>query len=602
MCGIAGALFPSSGDPFAAVGAMCQSMRKRGPDSAGSWSDPAGGGVLGHRRLSVIDLDARADQPMTSHDGRYVIVFNGEIYNYRQLRAALEKSGTRLKTEGDTEVVLELFCKHGADVLKSLRGMFAFAIWDREQRKFFLARDPYGIKPLYIAISPFGPLFASQVKALVATNAISRQRDLAGIAGFYVWGSVPEPFTTYRDIQAVPAGSFVVLDENGPGTPVTYADLSGAWRPTREPEGDMADLVRGAMQDSVRAHLVSDVPVAVLLSGGIDSSAIAGLMAEQGTQIEGITVTFDEFEGKREDEGPRARTVAEHFGLKNTLRRVNRNEFEQDLPAIFDAMDQPSVDGVNTWFASKAVAERGYKVVLSGVGGDELFAGYDTFRSVPRLHGIGKRLPSGGARRVVGGLASLASRLLNQPKLGGIQDYAATVGGAYMMRRCMMLPSEIGRLMGPEQAREGLRRLRGIHPPEDLAHGIEAYPLIAQVAALESVQYLRNQLLRDSDWASMAHSLELRTPLVDWKLAQTIGPHIASVALAGGKRLLANAPSRPIPIGVASARKTGFGLPLDAWLERLDLDGRSAGGVEKRWARTWSRTIAREFGISASAL
>jgi asparagine synthase (glutamine-hydrolysing) len=578
---------------------MSARMKKRGPDSEGAWFDERAGLVLGHRRLSIIDVDPRSDQPMASSDGRYVIVFNGEIYNYRELRAPLLEKGINFRTEGDAEVILELFRSKGAAALAMLRGMFALAIWDIETRKLFLARDPYGIKPLYVARGSRGTLFASQVKALLETGEVSRAADPSGVAGFYLWGSVPEPFTIYRDIQSVPAGSYMVVDDKGAGAAMRYADVGSAWRPAAKREGDIAEYVRGALADSVRAHLVSDVPVAVLLSGGIDSSAIAGLMAEQGQAIEGITVSFDEFAGRHEDEGPRARAIADFYGIESIVRRVDRAEFERDLPAILDAMDQPSVDGVNTWFASKAVAERGYKVVLSGVGGDEIFSGYDTFRTVPQLHRAARFLPRGRALRgIAGALSYIGARLLDQPKLADMASLAGDFEGAYLLRRGLIMPGELGQVMDGDAAREGLERLAAAAPMAEQG----ALPAIAHVAALESTCYLRNQLLRDSDWASMAHSLELRTPLIDWQLLQRLGPHVGEIAAAGGKALLANAPRKSLPAEVISAKKTGFGLPMEAWLgDRLPLRTALPRSMRTRWARHWAAIVAEEFGFAKPA-
>jgi len=338
---------------------MCQRMRKRGPDAKGEWQDAQSGIFLGHRRLSIIDLDARANQPMVSHDGRLVIVFNGEIYNYRELRAGLEAQGVRFRTTSDTEVILELFRRDGTGALPQLRGMFAIVIWDTQQRSLMVARDPYGIKPLYVARTAQGTLFASQVKALLATGLVSKAREPAGFAGFYIWGSVPEPFTTYQDIVPVPAGSWLSITEKGASVPVTYANVEAAWeRP--QPISGLSLHVRQAVMDSVRAHLVADVPVGVLLSGGVDSGAIAAAMMELGQPAEGITIAFSEFAGREQDEVPRAQQIAAYYGMRHSVRRVGRDEFLSDTGDILDAMDQPSIDGVNTWFAAKAVAERGY--------------------------------------------------------------------------------------------------------------------------------------------------------------------------------------------------------------------------------------------------
>lgn len=591
MCGIAGALFASTADPLAPVRAMCERMRARGPDAADDWIDRDAGVCLGHRRLSIIDLDARANQPFASADGRWRIVFNGEIYNYRELGAELEQAGVRLRTTSDTEVVLELYRREGTAAFARLRGMFALAIWDADRGRLVLARDPYGIKPLYLAHTPDGVLFASQVKGLMASGRMSRTLDNAGVAGFWIWGSTPEPFTIYQDVRAVPAGSVVTLARDGGAETASYADIAQAW--TAPPtEGELAEQVRAALQSTVRAHLVADVPVAVLLSGGVDSGVAAGLMAEQGQAVEGVTIAFPEFAGGPRDEVPRAQAIARAYGVAHTVRPVERAEFLADLPLILDAMDQPSIDGVNTWFGAKAIAERGFKVALSGVGGDELFCGYDSFHAVPSLHRIGRLAAS--VRPLAGPVFAAAGRLLGKPKLAGIPAFAGSLEGAYMLRRALFTPAEAGGVLRRDALADGLERLQqaqaGSVPPR--------LGPVKAVAVLESTRYLRNQLLRDSDWASMAHSLELRTPLVDWNLLRALAPHADRFVAGAGKRLQGDSPRIPLPAEVMQHRKTGFGLPIADWLGEA---GGSAPPVAARgsWARRWAWVVADAFGFAA---
>ena len=390
MCGFIAACFTEGRRPsVGALKAGLDQMVRRGPDAEETWRDE--GVFLGHRRLAILDLDARSSQPFHSRCGRYVLVFNGEIYNYEALKLQLLASGVAFRTTSDTEVLLELFKAEGEAMLPKLQGMFAFVIWDREKRRAFAARDPYGIKPLYLAQVTGGVLLASQVKALMATGLVSRSPDLKGQAGFWMLGSVPEPHTWYADVKALPAGGSVWIEEGRETRAKRWWDIGDAWREAGESttqldEREMAEHARNALLNSVRRHLVSDVPVGVFLSGGIDSSALAGLMVECGArQIQGVTLAYQEFAGHHEDEAPVAAQVAAHYGIQHCVRQITREEFAADIPRILGAMDLPSVDGVNTWYASKAVAELGLKVVVSGVGGDELFLGYESFRTLPQL-------------------------------------------------------------------------------------------------------------------------------------------------------------------------------------------------------------------------
>lgn len=599
MCGLFGALTEV---PIAdsASRAALDVMRRRGPDAEGLWAGE--GIVLGHRRLAILDLDARSNQPMVSGCGRYVIVFNGEIYNFRDLRRDLEADGASFRTTSDTEVLLALYARDGERMLPKLRGMFAFAIWDTTARGLFLARDPYGIKPLYYAQTRQGLVFASQVKALLASGWVAPTLETAGLAGFYLWGSVPEPWTLYRDVFAMPAGHWLRVRVGMRMTePVRWYDLRAHWQgpANRASPAEVQERVRQAMRDSVRAHLVADVPVSVFLSGGIDSGSVAGLAAELGAQVEGITIGFEEFAGRPDDEVPVAQAIAAHYGFPHHVRPVTRAEFDQDLPRILNAMDQPSIDGVNTWFTSKAAAERGYKVVLSGVGGDELFCGYPSFRQIPRMAALGWAVAAiPGARSLLNAPCAWLARRRAQTKFAAIPAWLDSLEGLYFLRRALFLPAELSALMGVEPAREGLARLGGQPPGMTPAQARDG---IAAVGLLESVLYLRNQLLRDSDWASMDHSLELRTPLVDAKVLEALGPCVSGFAGGAGKAMLARSPSKPLPDAVINRPKTGFGLPLAAWLSEAanpdsgsSLPWLTAPGTP--WARRWARLMIAKIG------
>lgn len=605
MCGIAGYVSEpgaSGASALEAVWRMTARMLPRGPDAEGIWTgeDIA----LGHRRLAILDLDARANQPMMSADGQYVIVFNGEIYNFRELRREFEADGVVFRTKSDTEVLLALFAREGEHMLDKLRGMFAFAIWNTQTRELFLARDPYGIKPLYYTQTKDGMLFASQVKALLASELVSAEREAAGLAGFYLWGSVPEPWTLYRGVFALPSGHWLRVRDGVAATPVCWHDIRAAW----QDEGsaisarELQERVKQGMTDSVRAHLVADVPVSVFLSGGIDSGVVAGLATELGARVEGITIGFEEFAGSADDEVAGARAIAAHYGLAHHVRMISHTEFEQDIPHIINAMDQPSVDGVNTWFASKAVAERGYKVALSGIGGDELFFGYSLFRELPRQAVLARALALiPGRRALLGGPFAALAQWCSQPKLAGVPEFADSLEGLYFLRRGLFLPSELPALMGIDSAREGLARLGGLPPGMISANARDD---ASAVGLLESTHYLRNQLLRDSDWASMAHSLELRTPLLDVTLLATLGPYLSGFAGGAGKAMLARSLGKPLPDFIINRSKTGFSTPISQWLSAANNLG-SAAGLPLRvspgtpWARCWAKFVVETMTACA---
>jgi asparagine synthase (glutamine-hydrolysing) len=602
MCGIAGFLTTARGEDRLALDAtrrMVVHMHRRGPDAEDVWA--SSGVVLGHRRLSILDLDARSNQPMVSADGRYTIVFNGEIYNYRELRRALESDGETFRTTSDTEVLLRLFAREGRAMLPRLRWMFAFAIWDGVANELFLARDPYGIKPLYYAQAGTRFLFASQVKALLASGLVGDEPEPAGLAGFYLWGSVPEPWTLFRGLLALPAGHSLIVRDGVSENPRCWRDIRSGWRGESRLESseELGARVRHELTESVRAHLVADVPVSVFLSGGIDSAAIAGLAAGLGASVEGITLAFDEYQGQPGDEAPVAAAIARHYQLPHFVRRVSRAEFHADVPEILNAMDQPSVDGINTWFASKAAAERGYKVALSGVGGDELFCGYSTFVDVPRLAAVGRAIDTVPTlRALLRRPCEYLSKGLMHPKLAGVPSFAGTLEGAYFLTRALFLPHELPALMGVEAAREGLARLGGSPAGIAPARALEA---TATVGMFESAQYLRNQLLRDADWASMGHSIELRTPMVDSILLDALGSHVSAFRHGAGKAMVARSPVNPLPESVTRRAKAGFRIPIDHWARGANSIGEpaSAASSTQPWARRWAMSLMGRMAACA---
>jgi asparagine synthase (glutamine-hydrolysing) len=501
-------------------------------------------------------------------------------------------------------------------MLDDLRGMFAFAIWDRRAGELFLARDPYGIKPLYCADDGRTLRFASQVKALLAGGKVSRQGEPAGVVGFYLFGSVPEPYTLYQEIRSVPAGSWARVSAAGAGVPLRYFSLAETWRQagpaSAASPGALQETVRAALLDSVRHHLVSDVPVGAFLSAGIDSGSLVGLMKDAGQEdIHTVTLGFKEFEGTADDESQLAASAAARLGVRHTIRMVGEQEFRDDLPRILAAMDQPSIDGVNTWFVSKAAREAGLKVAVSGVGGDELFGGYSLFREIPRMVRrlwLPARVPGLGAlvEQAQAAFPPLFERL--HPKAASVVRYARSAESLWLLRRSLYLPSELPAILGGDLAREGLARLQPMRHIADVLEAGSASPgaprparlsPYAKVAVLEARMYLKNTLLRDTDWAGMAHSLEVRAPLVDSVLLTRLAPLLAARAGAApgpAKHLLAASPSRPLDPSALRRAKTGFSTPIAEWQRRLPAF--ESVRRNERWATErgpWSRVVAASF-------
>lgn len=602
MCGIAGVYVYRDGAPPVDTGELLRirdHMVKRGPDGAGLWVDDARRIGLAHRRLSIIDLSESGAQPMATADGRLTITFNGEIYNYRALRAELQRDGIVFRSESDTEVLLHLYRKHGTEMLGKLRGMYAFGIWDAAERTLFMARDPFGIKPLFYSDDGKALRFASQVKALVAGGQIRRTIDPAAQVGFYVWGAVPEPLTIYSDVLALPAGSWVKISPGRVGRPILHYCIADAFaRAEAAPRSkagrdDHLNAVLGALRDSVRAHMVADVPVGLFLSAGIDSNLIAGYARDATPEkIKAITLAFSEYAGTPFDESTVATLAARRLSLDHTIRYVERAEFHDEIDRLFEAMDQPTTDGVNSYFVSKVAAEAGVKVALSGLGGDELLAGYSSFGQVPAVVRQVGALP--GPVRAMGPLlrrmiAPLLPARYISPKYAGVLEHGGDWSGAYLLRRALHMPWEVPGALSSAEVHSAWERIVEAQRNDREKLARIGNPQL-KVSYLELRNYLCNQLVRDTDWASMAHSLEIRVPFLDVPLMECVAGAVAAVADVT-KRTLAKMPAAGIPDAIMDRTKSGFAVPVRDWLAG---EGKSSRGL-----RGWSRRVATEWQFPA---
>ena len=601
MCGIAGIFsyrLDGAGVDREELVRIRDSMRVRGPDQCGLWISPERRIGLGHRRLSIIDLSEDANQPLAISNGRYRIVFNGEIYNYRELREQLEEAGDVFSSESDTEVLLRMYARHGRAMLNRLRGMFAFAIWDETEKTLFMARDPFGIKPLYFSDDGKTLRFASQVKALLHSQRIDRTPNPAGIVGFFLFGSVPDPHTCYSAIQAVPAGSTLSLKLGNTARQASFCSLSDelarfGQQPRTMSQADARKTLERALCDTVRAHRVADVPVGIFLSAGIDSTCLlAASSSNESTPLEAVTLGFEELAGSTADEVPLARLVANFYGAPHQAHTITSEDFQAELPRILEVMDQPSIDGINTYFISRAAASAGLKVMFSGVGGDELFGGYPSFVQVPqmtRLLGPFGRLPAlaTGFRR----LTTPVFRQFTSPKYAGLLEYGPSWPGAYLLRAGLFMPWELEDIIDGDLARTGLQQLDIL---EQLDQTVKEIPgALPRTSALELAWFMRNRLLRDADWASMAHSVELRAPFVDMELLRMIGPIQASGSPLA-KSDLASCHSREAARMLENRPKTGFAIPVERWTA-----DRLPDGPRHRWRglRGWSYLVMQQAGF-----
>ena len=593
MCGIAGVVAYRDEAPPVSRSELLrvrEAMVSRGPDGAGLWIAADGRSGLAHRRLSVIDLSDAGAQPMATADGALRITFNGEIYNYQELRRDLIAKGYSFHSSSDTEVLLHLYADRGEEMVHALRGMYAFAIWDQRKRGLFLARDPFGIKPLYYSDDGKTLKFASQVKALLQGRAIDEAPEAAGYVGFLLWGCVPEPFTLYRDIRSLPAGSRMWVDGRGTRGPTAFFSTADQFREAAATQrqhlqgGDAAHAL-DALRDSIRHHMVADVPIAAFLSAGLDSATMVALAAAESPEaLRTLTLGFKEYRGSENDETELAQTIAANLRVSHESRWVSRQEFEADLQEILAAMDQPSTDGFNTYFVSKAAAKSGMKVALSGLGGDEILAGYPSFADVPRIRAVSRTprfAPSHG--RMLREVLSPFLKRLTSPKYAGLFEYGQTYAGAYLLRRALFMPWEIADIMDPEMAARGWEDLQTLSSLGASIRGLDKDRDI--VSTLELEWYMRNQLLRDSDWAGMAHSLEIRVPYLDVQFLRAVAA-IASRGRQLRKIDLARAVSPSLPQRVIERAKTGFLVPVREWCHDT-----SARQTKDRGLRGWAKLV-----------
>jgi len=627
-----------------AVRRMAAAMVHRGPDEDGFLvHEPRASGVaLAMRRLSIIDL-AGGHQPLWNETRDIAVVFNGELYNYRELRERLSLAGHRFATKSDTEILVHGWEEWGEELLSELRGMFAFALLDL--RKHFatvpvllLARDPLGIKPLYYTQTDQGFAFASELRALLASGDATRKLSADALTSYLLFGSVSEPVSIVEGIFSLPPGHRLVLHipdrrRSPRARPWWDPVRSSASRDPKRPR-DFASAsarVRTMLEDSVKAHLIADVPVGLFLSSGLDSSAVAVLAGRAQRGIQSFTLTFPDTDY---DEGPLAKLVAARTGTTHTEVPLHAQDMLTRLEEALAALDQPTMDGINTYFVSWAARQVGLKVALSGLGGDELFAGYRTFADTPRLaklESVARFVPGAIRKASAPFLTSLVARKGSADaarKAGDAWIKPSVLPHAYFFTRLLFPPSEVQKLTDAHYrnstiAKDGVTLdptwLGWLELASDQAQSVGP---IAGVSWLEMRTYMASTLLHDTDSVSMACSLEVRVPFLDTPLVEFVStlPDDARVQPGISKALLRNALAGMIPPEILDQRKRTFTLPWEHWLRGAlreqvqsslkDLspalqNGLHAAGVQRvwdnfeqgqtTWSRPWSLYVLNEW-------
>lgn len=645
MCGIFGVInFDGQPVDKERVLSARDILAHRGPDDSGIYytsinqssnhTNIQSSVALAHRRLSIIDLSPAAHQPMTTEDGRYTIVYNGEIFNYREIINSQLKI-KNLRTSSDTEVILKLYEQYGAECLNYLRGMFAFAIWDDKEKKLFAARDRFGIKPFYYLHNEKEFIFSSELKAIRRyKNGLTLSME--GIDAFLKTGSVPAPLTIYEETKALLAGQYVTIQnekleiknywsfldmfnntENLRGLQSDDETLTSKVSPLKY-DDNAKKTIRDSLLDTVKAHMVSDVEVGAFLSGGIDSTAIVSLMRQTGhDKIKTISVTFP---GNKLDESEYSNLAAKKYETDHYEYRLEEKELIDDFDNIIEAMDQPTIDGINTYFVSKAAASFGLKVVLSGLGGDELFGGYSSFINIPKYQRI-KNLRF--AKSVMKAASVLAKNKLPAKAIEYFNN-PDTPNAEYKLMRGLFTDAELRALGWTHTYMHPYNHTAEMYEGMDVWMIDSSTPLkmtvlndLVNVSYLESCVYMRNQLLRDSDVFSMAHSLELRVPFVDHLLYENVLPYLNDGFDKNYPKKLLVTATNDLPDEIVHRKKQGFTFPFADWIKHgqikeqvNDTLSKNSLGLNKKeltkmiskfesgnlhWSRVWALFIASRF-------
>ncbi len=550
MCGIAGVVGLEEEEARGYVSKMNDLQAHRGPDANGIVSDQYA--CLGHRRLAIIDLDQRSNQPLISKNGRFWLVFNGEIYNYREIR--LKLIPYKFRTESDSEILLAGYEKWGEEVLQYLNGMFSFAIWDTERQSLFVARDRLGIKPLYYSTKK-GFSFSSELRAIIHAGVMRPLLNMQSLKTFLINQSIPTPETLIDGVQQLPAGCYGVYRE-GKFSIQKYWSLEGI-KTTDLEEGADLDALKPHLLDAVSERTVADVDLGAFLSGGIDSSAIVGLLSELKLQkVNTFSIGFKE---DQYDESSFARLVSKKFETNHENLILTPEDLLSKIPDTLQAMDSPTADGVNTYIISEAVRNRGIKVALSGLGGDELFAGYPVFKQLPAVgRQLIYRLPSLCRQP----LAFLLKQMIPSHRGAKLQSLLSVSGSdlnsLYPIFRSIATAKEVDQLFlveEPENAQSNLTHFKHLDT-------------IASISALELSSYTENVLLRDTDQMSMAHGLEVRVPFLDHRLVEKVLATPGSLKFGPSpKHLLIQTLGNLLPTEIVHRKKQGFALPWEHWLK-----------------------------------
>lgn len=585
MCGISG-IIPLNNRKSLNFISILKGINKRlecrGPDSQNIWKNDSNDICLGHTRLSIIDPVERSNQPFISEDKNFVITYNGELYNYLDQKKELEKKGHIFKTNSDTEVILKLYIEYNEKFLEFLDGMFAFCIYDKRNNETIIVRDRFGIKPLYYTLFNDIFIFSSSVKSIYENFDFTNDFSKGAVIGFLVNGSIPEPLTLRKNIQSVQAGTIIKIKNNSVVKKkyFSFVEMINNVENSKRNNFTQEDFDYN-FKKTIKKHLISDVKTALFLSSGIDSNAILSTTKKLGHKIDTISLGFDEYKNSKKDELLKIKLILKNYDSQNIIQYVDKEKFYNLKQEILNKMDQPSIDGINTFLIANLAKEKKYKVALSGLGGDEIFQGYKTYDHISIMQKINKLnifLKPNLYKR----LTKFPFSLIGKEKYSYILNYSNNIRDSYILQRCVHVPEQIYALLPHKFVSEGIDEFNSIYIDSNELNNINQQNF--KITYLEINNYLKNQLLRDSDWAGMANSVEIRVPFIDYDFIEFSLRFLNSTNNFSKDLLLSTIDSDSRKYFNIN-KKLGFEIPIKSWINSSDN------------YKSWSKEILKANGF-----
>ena len=570
MCGISGIFNPSTKkiNQIETINKILKLQKSRGPDNTALWTSSCGKVTFGHNRLSIIDLTNNSNQPFVSIDKRIVITFNGEIYNFIEIREQLLKKKIKFKSNSDTEVIIEAYRYWGLEFVNYFRGMYSFVIWDVLKDELILARDPFGIKPLYYTYQNNIFYFASQIKSILSIQNLRFNNSDAGICSYFMFGNVIDPFTIYKEIKSLEKGNVLVINKDGVKKKINFYSIKNKILNSKEAsisnENDQINYLKETIDDTVRYHSISDVPITYLLSSGIDSNVLVASASSQQNNINSVTLDFG-FTGEK-NETQIASKTSKLNNIKHSVKEISNFDKIEGLNNFFNSMDSPTNDALNNYLISKKIKNL-TKVVISGVGADEFLFGYSSFERIPKLNNFVKFIPY---IKILDNnkLYNFLNKIKIKAKIAALFSHQKNIDDAYYLQRSVFLEKEIENFKDYFSIEKGLEELNLRERLLKDVEGIKDTKL--SIMLLEILYYLSPKLLRDSDWATMSNSIEMRTPFVDIVFFEKIlslykkNPNL-------NKKYMLKCYQNLLPRELSKRKKTGFEIPYKEFLKNNNL-------------------------------